>query len=483
MKVCTVRTIFVIGGLLGAISVFAANIFAAETGFTIPNEPGPIRLNLNVRIDDQPAEAVWATFIDKWFDFFDRDADGILADSELIRVLPLPLLERKTVSLDVKLFDANGDGQGSRDEIKAFYQQSGFTPIVTVTRPPAEAAIRLSEILFLELDRDRNGSLTKIELERAAKLLSRFDEDEDEVLTVAELLALPVRDQLLAGQTFDPTAAADVLGTANFSIEFASLPKSNSSTANTDQPGQIEIISPPEVNPLRLRLGKNFCAVIVETNGPQQAFKSARSFYLAQFKTTFGASSPVTRQQLGQDPTLALIGEQFDVAERNGDGKLGVDELTTFLTLIEQGIGAQTVATLNCQGRSLFEMLDRDHDGRLVVSELHGAAQLVMSDQAQTGITREQIPIQFQLHVERGTPGATFGPIPIPNRPLRSALPVASKTASGPRWFQSLDKNSDGSVSPQEFPGTAELFRQLDRDQDGLISTQEAETAKAPDAK
>src|SRR5262249_3839556 len=43
-----------------------------------------------------------------------------------------------------------------------------------------------------------------------------------------------------------------------------------------------------------------------------------------------------------------------------------------------------------------------------------------------------------------------------------------------PAWFQKLDRNQDGDLSPREFLGPRAEFRRLDADGDGLISASEA---------
>ena len=472
--------------LLVAIAIFsftAGPAFSAGPDFLFPHEPAAIRLRVELQLENQAPEVAWNLFLDKWFDFFDRDANGLLNEVEVARVLPLPLLDQKHVSLSVKEFDANGDGQGSREEIKAFYLRAGFAPVVGAMRPPADDALRMSDTLFLQLDGDQNGTLTKAELDQAPGLLKRLDEDEDEVLTAAELLAFPRSPNPANSPSYvastetakDGVAAQVVLKVA--AVSPSTLPVT---AVGPEAATLVEAVSAPQASPVRLRLGHNYCAILLEEGGKPQSFKSARSFYLAQFRTIFGAKDPVTRQQLGQDAALAIIAEQFDVGERDGDGKLSLDELSVLLTLIEQGISSQTVVTLTSHGRSLLEMLDQDHDGRLVLRELNSASQLLSGEQLERGLPREQIPIQFQLHMERGTPGATFGPIPIPARTRRAAATTAEASASGPRWFQSLDRNSDGTLSPREFPGNPERFRKLDANQDGLISRDEAEAASPP---
>ncbi len=46
--------------------------------------------------------------------------------------------------------------------------------------------------------------------------------------------------------------------------------------------------------------------------------------------------------------------------------------------------------------------------------------------------------------------------------------------AAGPKWFQKMDTNGDGDISPREFLGPPELFRKMDLNGDGLIDAEEA---------
>src|SRR5262249_8356342 len=57
----------------------------------LPGENGPFRLRLDVVIDGKPPTAAWDAFLDRLFDFFDRDGDGWLSRDEVSRMVPLPL--------------------------------------------------------------------------------------------------------------------------------------------------------------------------------------------------------------------------------------------------------------------------------------------------------------------------------------------------------------------------------------------------------
>ena len=52
---------------------------------------------------------------------------------------------------------------------------------------------------------------------------------------------------------------------------------------------------------------------------------------------------------------------------------------------------------------------------------------------------------------------------------------------AGPIWFQKMDVNGDGDLSPREFLGSREIFQKMDLNGDGLIDAAEAWKADAVD--
>ena len=57
----------------------------------------------------------------------------------------------------------------------------------------------------------------------------------------------------------------------------------------------------------------------------------------------------------------------------------------------------------------------------------------------------------------------------INDKAMAPALPEEKRSRAGGFLFQMLDKNSDGKVSREEFPGPDEIFGRLDKDGDGFI--------------
>jgi Ca2+-binding EF-hand superfamily protein len=154
----------------------------------LPANEKTLRLQLAIRVDGQLPEKAHEAFLNRLFDFFDRDGDGVLNAEEAGRLFPLPGADGRGIAMNFAKLDANGDGKGSRAEFKAFFIQAGFTPVVAIFAPAGAEMTRASNTLFNRLDRDGDGKLSHAELQKAAAVLRTFDADEDETLTVAELL-------------------------------------------------------------------------------------------------------------------------------------------------------------------------------------------------------------------------------------------------------------------------------------------------------
>jgi hypothetical protein len=66
-----------------------------------------------------------------------------------------------------------------------------------------------------------------------------------------------------------------------------------------------------------------------------------------------------------------------------------------------------------------------------------------------------------------------------PERGMSPRLPPPRRDVvrAGPDWFQRMDANGDGDVSPREFLGSMARFRELDHDGDGFVDATEAKQA------
>lgn len=413
--------------------------------------PSGHTLRLDVSVGGESAEVAWSAFLDKLFTHFDRDGDGSLSPAEAARLFPLPL----------------PDGRGAkpafpkpvtRGEFRAAYRAAGFTPVVVVVRPAPPESLRLGAALFHHLDRDGNGSLSAEEVKRIPALLRRLDEDEDEVLTAAELLATA------------PERAIPAAG-----LKFATGEEPASQVLYVGPDGKPTLGGKGETFQLsadgdRLIVPGGTCVLTAPTADPTAGLRSAKGFYLAQFDAVAG-DKPAAKAAFADDPAAQVLADLFEAADRDGNGKLTRVELEAFFDLISAGVSCRAVVTATDRGRNLFDLIDGDGDGRLDFSELIRAASGLSATLA--GKSADKLPASYRLSVMRGTVGDSFGHVPF-GTPAKPTAVAKAKPVVGPRWFRAMDRNDDGFVSASEFSGPPELFRKFDKDGDGRISAAEA---------
>ena len=144
----------------------------------------------------------------------------------------------------------------------------------------------------------------------------------------------------------------------------------------------------------------------------------------------------------------------------------------------------RAVVTLADRGRGLFELLDRDGDGRLSPRELNAAANL-LADLDRDGdgrLSREELPRGYTVTGRVGAVdlfSAGFssdfeGLVVLDDLGGLRRPPAAAGLSGAPEWFRNMDRNGDGDVSAREFTGPPALFKRIDTDGDGLISPEEA---------
>jgi Ca2+-binding EF-hand superfamily protein len=167
----------------------------------------PVLLRIRLFVDGQPASERWDAFMKKLFAYYDTDGDGFLDKEEAARVINAGAL--------IQLFNGNlnqngglpttppafeelhpdkNDGKNvSPEELVAYYRRNNAGPYTVVTGTGlANTADQLTNALFAALDANRDGKLSREELLATDKILMRFDDNDDEMVTPQEILATAI---------------------------------------------------------------------------------------------------------------------------------------------------------------------------------------------------------------------------------------------------------------------------------------------------
>jgi Ca2+-binding EF-hand superfamily protein len=167
----------------------------------------PVLVRVHVEIDGKPHGQVWDEFLGKLFKYLDRDGNGTLSKEEAERAPTAPQLMRYLNGMsfyDNELFlvgrgggangakmadlDANKDGKVTPDELKAYYKKTGFRAVSLGMGSTSGDSQALTDALFKYLDANKDGKLSKEELAAAPERLRPLDTDDDEMISVAELV-------------------------------------------------------------------------------------------------------------------------------------------------------------------------------------------------------------------------------------------------------------------------------------------------------
>jgi len=170
-------------------------------------EKRPVFLRLQVRHGSTSAFAGYEGFLSRLFMFLDRDQSGALNRSEAKQIPSSeqlaqfftgnPYLNRgvgrpgrmppSNPHVNIEELDTDKDGSVSLDELKAYYATKGVGPLVVENSTVPNPTALSDDILFAQIDRNRDGKLSREELQAAVGALMRFDQDDDEMLTASEL--------------------------------------------------------------------------------------------------------------------------------------------------------------------------------------------------------------------------------------------------------------------------------------------------------
>jgi Ca2+-binding EF-hand superfamily protein len=417
----------------------------------------PLLLRLHLMIDGKPFQAVHRAALEGYlaalFTHLDGNGDGVLSEEEARR-MPAPFKQPGDVTVasinvafNYRVVDADGDGRISRAELAAYHRE--FSGGSVQLQPPQRTTVppQVSDALFARLDTDKDGKLSKSELEAAAASLFQLDVDRDELLTPQELLP-SLFAPALAGVAPPPAMAAG--------NRAASVPPLFVLSTDEDRAG---------------------LAVALLTRYGQ------------------GKNSKLSRERLG------LSAEAFERLDANKDGALDAAELERFADrpadaefLVRSGAptqGQQPLEVVQPDGKSGTPGLAvrPSGDGSLILAlaGMQVEFRVNAGRPAQLPGTRQSYLDRF-LAADAGKKG-------------HLTLKDAQKSGFFPNLFALLDHDGDGKLTERELSVYLDevqerqarliaatpalmisergqgLFELLDRDRDGRLSLRELREA------
>jgi Ca2+-binding EF-hand superfamily protein len=463
--------------------------------FVYLGDQRPVLVRLHVWIDGKPLQTAWDEYMQSLFKYLDTDGDGVLSPEEAERVPPPQMLFTQGFlggfrPPSMAALDTNKDGKVSLEELAHYYRQNGGGAfhmnfgqaqgraaygaggrLIYAPQGGAALADALNDALFDLLDTNRDGKLSKEELAAAPVKLLTLDADDDEMITIQELLPNasgqgawvaasgfrrgqprsnenPAFVALSAGEStaelvkrlqvqYGPKKAEQ--GSPKLTRKDIGLDQATFDLLDTNKDGVLDakelarFAQRPADLELNIRLGKTAAggAPVEVVSAAGRA--AAPAPLLKKLKEGgLGLDLGNTRIDLRTNPpggrpaTAALYRDyfkmQFKAADKDNNGYLDKNE-------------AQQSPVF----RNLFKLMDRDGDGKVFEKEM-----LAYLDQMQN----------------------------LQNRAMTccASLSVADQ---GRGLFDLLDTNHDGRLSVREMRQAVKLVEQLDRDGDGQVSRNE----------
>lgn len=501
----------------------------------------PVFIQIRVQVDGRGLRAVRRDYAAKLFAQYDKNGDQGLDRQEVQAIQPLikAANARETVAIADRWEAVDLDPADERislDELTAYIDRVfGSTFLLTVKPLRGTQSVDL----FPLLDLNRDGKLSRAELAAATQVLHKLDIDDDETFTIEELqpfrnpqagqisntpLSQTVEqpflllddgdskiravEQLLiryGGKNRGPDrkalgldepvfAAHDIDGDGTFDMgELSAFLRKPAPHLTIEaelfesKAGKPRLLvvedgigaagKKDSASPARLALAVGTIGVDLKTSivRARNDASDNRNFYTLEFRRVDADKNKyLSEQEFAQLPQLNA---EFKAVDRNGDGMVVLEELLAYIGQDVAASQSHVELSISHDGKSVFELLDRNRDNRLDRRELTNAFDRLREydRDGDDAVTAVELAGRFSGSFEFGRPNL-FRNAAMTSRGGNTA-PIVNAPTAGPEWFRKMDRNRDGDVSRREFLGPLAIFAKLDADGDGLISAAEAEKA------
>lgn len=448
---------------------------------------GPKVVRVEVTLDGKPTGPLWDAAVDDLFKFFDRNGDGKLDKTERERlVTPSAPRRRPNTAPDERpagdfeflgklAFDAKAETV-DRAALAAALKAAGFGPLTITTQTGRADNPALTAALFKHLDANGDGKLSTAELKNAREALAHLDVNEDELLTVPEILGRAVSTQQRQ-VVRDDRAGNDALAAPDWLVLQGDEASAVAALVKRGVPKPGGKMNADEVTAwLHRPPDLTITAALSRKPGESRVTPSNdRLTPDGRQVTLIEGAAPARREALAEVFQSAAGGT--DPLAGTTGGWAGAVRSSAFATAYEKFAACRATLEVTDRGRSLFDWLDTDGNGTFSPRELATAATRFSSFPIPPAGVPRQVVYRVYYPSLVGNDTTNGDRTLAITRPLTTTYtrPLDGPTnMTPPTWFAKMDRNGDGDVSLREFLGPLELFRRLDADGDGLISVAEA---------
>jgi Ca2+-binding EF-hand superfamily protein len=447
----------------------------------------PVLIRLHIRIDGKPYGAAWEAYVRELFKYLDVNGDGMLSKAEATRApSSTQFKEMRKQGYTYGIgggatyatfgeLDADGDGKVTFEEFRTYYRSTGGLQLPDPVNRAATAD-QLTDRLFRLLDTNKDGKLSKDELDAAEQVLRPFDEEDNELISAGQLLggaganpyALPNAGGMMApprrpGAEDNSSFALVNLDDLSERLSLAErlvkrydkdkngrlsrgeigLDRDVFRELDTNKDGELDVVEvmrllrrPPDIEAV-VRLGKIGAAesptdTVAPGGKPRELASAVRPGTAGTLLVTLGDS------QIDLRRTDAVTGASDEQLKAQSDA-LRQQYVARLKEADPKGRGYVEMSDLNKpqfrQLQPLFMSADRDGDGKL---------------------TEAEVEAWFDLM----------------SKATGSYVSLAV-VENGRGLFDILDANRDGSLGLRELRTAWERLRPYDRNGDGCISRDE----------